>query len=307
MEDIYDLIILGGGPAGITAGIYAARHNLKTLLIANGFGGQMARKAVAIENYTGFEEISGFDLIQKFVNHLKKQNIVVKTGEVVGLDKTDNIFYVSEKNGDRFLAKAVILATGAEPKTLDIPGEKEFIGKGVSYCVACDGPIFLKKTVAVVGGGDAGFEAALYLDGIAEKIYILEYGKTVKADVLLQKKAEETKKIKVMTNITVKQIVGEKFVNSVIYQNLTENYEKKLDVQGIFVEIGNKSAVSFVGDLADLTNAGEIIVDLKNNMTKTAGLFAAGDVTNNPYKQIIISAGDGAKTALSAQKYIKIF
>lgn len=299
------MIIIGGGPAGITAGIYAARHNLKTLLMTKGFGGQMARKTVAIENYTGFEEISGFELVQKFEKHLRKQKIDIKIDAVVNLTKNGDRFSVLTKKGDNFLSKAVILTTGAEARTLDVPGEKEFIGRGVSYCVACDGPLFAKKIVAVAGGGNAAFEAALFLAAITQKIFILERGKETRADEVLQKKAKEANNIEILTGVGIKEIAGEKFVNSIKYEDSKTGEQKTLKADGIFVEIGNKPEVSFAKDLVDFNEKGEIIISHNDNQTKTPGLFAAGDVTTAYYKQIIISAGDGAKAALSAQKYIR--
>jgi NADH-dependent peroxiredoxin subunit F len=305
MDIVYDLIIIGAGPAGITAGIYAARHNLKTLLVTKGFGGQMAKKTVAIENYTGFEEITGSELIQRFEKHLKKQKIEVKIGEIAKLEKTDNIFSVFTIKEDKFLAKAVILATGAEPRTLDVPGEKEFIGLGVSYCVACDGPIFSQKTVAIAGGGNSAFEAALFLAGIARKIYILERGQQMKADIILQEKVRVLSDIEIVTGAAIKEICGDKFVKYLIYQDLKTGQLKTIQLEGVFIEIGHQPEVSYVKNLVELTEKNEVVVDLKNNQTKIAGLFAAGDATCAQYKQIIISAGDGAKAALSALSYIK--
>ena len=164
---IYDLIIIGGGPAGITAGIYAARQSLNTLLITKEFGGQVARKAVAIENYPGFGQISGLELIQKFEKHLKEFRIKIKNDSVVKIKKVGQFFLVNTEGKNQFEAKAVIVTSGADPRPLEVPGEKEFIGRGVSYCSVCDGPLFKDKTVAVIGGGNAGFEAALFLSNIA--------------------------------------------------------------------------------------------------------------------------------------------
>lgn len=306
MKSIYDLVIIGGGPAGITAGIYAARHNLETLLIAKNFGGQMARKTVAIENYTGFEEISGQELIQKFEKHLRKQKIDIEMDDVIELKKSDNNFSVFTKAKRTFESKAVIVATGAEPKLLNVPGEEEFIGRGVSYCVACDGPIFAQKTVAVIGGGNSSLEAALFLETYAKKIYILERSPDIKADAVLKEKVKKSDKIEVMVNVAVKEIRGDKFVNSIIYRNLGVNQLNTLPVDGIFIEIGLQPATSFLKDLVDFNEKNEIMVDPKTNQTKTFGLFAAGDVDSLPYKQIIIAAGEGAKAAISANNYIKI-
>jgi len=188
----YDLIIIGGGPAGITAGIYGARQKLNTLLITKSFGGQVARKVVMIENYPGFEEISGMELIQKFEKHLRKQKIDIERDEVSKVKKIKEHFIVITKSKNRFESKAVIVASGADPRPLEVPGEKKFIGRGLSYCVNCDGPLFEGKTVAVIGGGNSAFEAAIFLSKIAKKIYILEYGEVVKADAENQDRVKKT-------------------------------------------------------------------------------------------------------------------
>ncbi len=302
---IYDLIIIGGGPAGITAGIYAARQKLNTLLITKSFGGQVARKAVAIENYPGFEEISGLDLIQKFEKHLRKRKIRIELDSVTKVKKISKIFSVFTGNKKQFKAKTVIIASGADPRPLEVPGEKKFIGKGMSYCVACDGPLYTGKEVAVIGGGNAGFEAALFLVNLTKKIYILESGLEIKANKDNQEKAKKTGKIKVITGIALKKIQGEKFVNSIVFEDKKSKSLKKLPVQGIFVEIGSQPATSFVKGLVDFNKKDEIIVDAQTAETRTAGLFAAGDVDDCSYKQIVIAAGEGAKASLSVSNYLQ--
>ncbi len=302
---MYDLIIIGGGPAGITAGIYAARQKLNTLLITKEFGGQMARKAVAIENYPGFEAISGLELIQKLEKQLRKQKIEIKNDEATRIKKIDGEFQVDTIIGQRFMAKSVIVTSGADPRPLEAPGEKEFIGRGVSYCTTCDAPLFAKKVVVVIGGGNAGFEAAIALSNWAEKIYILEYSPKPGADEVNQVLAKETKKIQIITNAALKEIKGEKFVNSIIYEDRESGKEMTLPVNGVFVEIGSIPATSFVKGLVEFSEKDEIKIDPKTNMTKTPGLFAAGDVTDVRWKQIVVAAGEGAKAALSAYSYLK--
>lgn len=301
----YDLIIIGGGPAGIAAGIYASRQKLNTLLITKKFGGQMARKAVAIENYPGFEEISGLDLMEKFVTHLKKFNVEIIENEVTRIGKLGDVFGVFTQNRGQFSAKAVIVASGADPRPLEVPGEKEFIGKGVSYCPACDGPIFKDKTVAVVGGGDAGFETAIFLTKYAPKIYILEAGPDVKAGPDNQYKAKISGKIEILTNVFLREIKGDKFVNAISYTDGQSDKLNFLQVDGVFVEIGNQPATSFVKDLVDFNERDEIITDLETYQTKTPGLFAVGDVNVGKFKQIVIAAGEGAKAALAAYDYLQ--
>lgn len=267
----------------------------------------MARKAVDIENYPGFEKISGLELIQKFEKHLRKNKIDIERDTVGKVKKIERGFSVSTGSRKQFDAKAVIIASGADPRPLEVPGEKEFIGKGVSYCTACDGPLFADKEVAVVGGGNSGFEAALSLKGYAKKIYILEFSPQIKADEANQKLAQKSGIIEVITNAALKEIKGEKFVDSVVYQERSSNKLITLKVQGIFVEIGSQPATSFVKDLVEFSEEDEIKIDPQTNMTKTSGLFAAGDVTDTKWKQIVVAAGEGCKAALSAYEYLQRF
>lgn len=303
---IYDLIIIGGGPAGITAGIYAARETLNVLLITKGFGGQLTRKSVAIENYPGLPEIAGIDLIQKFEEHFKKFKVETKIDRVSELKKQGEIFEVITQDKNQYKTRSVIIASGANPRFLEVPGEKEFIGKGVSYCTTCDAPMFTDKIVAVVGGGNAGFEAALALTDYAKKIYIFEYSSELAADEDNQKTAKASEKVEVLTDVAIKQIKGEKFVNSVIYQDRKTKEERALEVQGVFVEIGSIPATSFANSWVEFDERGEIIADARTCETHTPGIFAAGDVTNTKYKQIIIAAAQGAKAALTAHKWLRL-
>ncbi len=310
----YDLIIIGGGPAGITAGIYGARQRLNTLVITKSFGGQVARKAVAIENYPGFEKISGMELIKRFEKHLRRviarsdgHKIDIERDEVVKLKKLKQGFLVLTKSRQKFQAKAVIIASGADPKPLEVPGEKKFIGRGVSYCVQCDGPLFSNKTVAVLGSGNAGFETAISLSKLVKKIYILEYASEVIADKENQERVKKINKVEIIANAVLKQIKGNQFVNSIIYQDRKTKKDITLYVEGVFVEIGSIPATNFIRDLVGLNKKGEIKINSKTCMTKTAGIFAAGDVSEIKDKQIIIAAGQGAKAALSAYEYLEKF
>lgn len=302
---VYDLIIIGGGPAGMAAGIYATRQKLNTLLITKDFGGQLARKAVMIENYPGFEEISGMELIKKFEKHLRKQKIDIERDEVTKLKKIRDYFLVTTKSKQKFEAKAVIITSGADPRPLEVPGEKEFIGRGLSYCVTCDGPLFQDKTVAVIGGGNAGFETAIFLSKIAKKIYILEYSEKVRADVENQERVKKTGKVGVITNAAVKKIQGKQFVNSLLFEDRKTGKEKILKVEGVFVEIGSQPATSFVKGLVDFNERDEIKVDFETFQTRTPGLFAAGDVNIGKYKQIVTACGEGTKAALAAYDYLE--
>ncbi len=301
---MYDLIIIGGGPAGMTAGIYAGRLGLKTLLITKSFGGQIAKKAVSIENYPGFESISGIELVQKMEKHLRTQKIDIETSEVRKIEKTKHGFLVFAKKKE-FQAKAVVLASGADPRPLEVPGEKEFIGKGVSYCSVCDGPMFKNKVVAVIGGGNAGFETAIFLAKIAKKIYILEFGPELKAFAANQETVKKTGKAEIITNVALKEIKGDNFVNSVIYEDRKTKKEKVLEVEGVFVEVGYEPATSYVKGLVDFNERDEIKVDYETCRTKTPGLFAAGDLNVGAVKQIVTAAGEGAKAAIAAYNYVQ--
>jgi thioredoxin-disulfide reductase len=302
---VYDLIIIGGGPAGITAGIYAARQKLNTLLITKSFGGQVTRKAVAIENYPGFKEISGAELIKKFTEHLKKFKIEILTDSVVKVRKINREFLIKTKGRKKLKSSAIIIASGADPRPLEVPGEKKFIGRGVSYCTTCDGPIFEEKTVAVIGGGNAGFEAAIFLAKYAKEIYVLESEDRVKADEINQERVKKIGKVKVITNAVLKKIKGNQFVNSIIYQDRKSKKINTLKVQGVFVEVGSQPATSFAKGLVDFNEKDEIKVEFETYQTKTLGLFAVGDCNVGQFKQIVTACGEGAKAALSAYNYLE--
>ncbi len=305
MENIYDLIIIGGGPAGMTAGIYTARQKLKTLLITKDFGGQMAKKAVNIENYPGFEEISGSDLIKIFEKHLRSHEVDIEINAVKTVKKSGDIFSAITADRKEFKSKTVLIASGADPRPLEVEGEKEFIGKGLSYCVSCDGPLFADKIVAVIGGGNAGFEAAFSLSNYAKKVYILESGEKIRAEQAIQDQVKKIVKITVFNEVVLQKIQGKNFVESVVYQEKSSKKIVTLDVQGIFVEIGSQPATSFVKDLVDFNEKDEIVADPKTSMTRTPGLFTAGDVDDVPYKQVVIACGEGAKAAISVTIYLQ--
>jgi len=300
---MYDVIIIGGGPAGITAGIYSARLKLNTLLVTKEFGGQVGKKAVPIENYTGFKNIMGPELSKKMEEHLKSFDVDIEVDKVNEVKKTNGGFLVLTSGGKELKAKTVIVATGSDPRPLEVPGEKEFIGKGVSYCAVCDGPIFAGKTVVVIGGGNSGFETAQFMTKHAEKVYILEYSKEVAADKTNQEIIKKAGNTEIITGAALREIKGDNFVNSIIFEK--EGEKKELDVQGVFVEIGYQPATAFVKGLVDFSETDEIIVDPLTGQTSTPGLFAAGDVNSGTFKQIIIAAGEGANAALAAFNYLK--
>ncbi len=304
-EEIYDLIIIGGGPAGITAGIYGARKTLKTLLITKDFVGQIG-KTGSVENYPGFTDISGPDLISSFQKHLEKFEIsILKDDQVKSLIKNNNVFELETAQGKKLQAKAVIVASGRNQRPLKVPGEAEFSGKGVSFCSICDAPLFRNKIVVVIGGGNAGFETAIDLLNYATKVYLLEFAEKPLADELLQNKFSSSDKAEVILKAKTMEIKGKEMVESLVYEDLESGEKKELAVQGIFIQIGSLPATEFLKGLVDFNKAGEIMIDSKTCATKTPGLFAAGDVTDIKYKQVVIAAGEGAKAALSAYEYLQ--
>lgn len=301
---MYDLIIIGGGPAGITAGIYATRKKMNALLISKDFVSQVGN-AFDIENYTGFKEIRGLELMKKFKEHLEKFEIKIgEFEEVEEIKKTGDFFEVQTDEG-KYSAKAIIIASGRNPKKMGIPGEKEFSGKGVSYCVTCDETMIEGKIAAVIGGGNVGLEAGLELAEFCPKVYILEFESKVTGDEILKEEIENNKKINIITNADVKEIKGDKFVEKIIYENKKSKEINELAVDGIFIEIGAVPSVGFAGNLVELNDRGEVKIDPRTCATKTDGLFATGDVTDIRDKQIIIACGEGAKATLSVYEYLK--
>ncbi|MBD3282144.1 MAG: FAD-binding protein [Candidatus Portnoybacteria bacterium] len=299
----YDLIIVGGGPAGITAGIYAARKKLKTLLITKEWGGQIT-KANDIENWPGIKTISGPDLMENMLEHLKKFEIELKDQtEVIDLNKENNEFAIRDNQDNEYKSKTVIIATGKVPRLLNIPGEEEYKGKGVSLCSTCDAPMFKDKEVAVIGGGNAGFSTAYDLTKYATKVYILEFMEEMCGDPLMKEKIEKTGKAKFITNVAVKEIKGDDFVKSLIYENRDTGEDKEIEVQGVFIAIGMTPKAGFAENLVEFDDIGEIKID-RNNKTKTEGLFAAGDITDVKYEQIVIACGEGAKATLAVDEYL---
>jgi len=297
---IFDLIIIGAGPAGITSAVYAARKGMSFLVVSGDIGGQTAWSG-DIENYLGYQFITGTELTVKFEEHMEKYGVQVHQFEKIKkIENADNVFkIISEKN--EYLTRAVIIATGKKSKELNVPGEKEFRGKGVAYCATCDAPLFKGKDVAVIGGGNSALEAAIQLAGIASKVYMVNNEKELGGDKILQDKISSFRNVEILNNSQVKEIRGEKFVNSVIVKN-SEGSDITLQVQGIFIEIGLIPNSNIECNI-EKNDKLEIKVNNKNE-TNIPGIFSAGDVTDVPEKQIIISAGEGAKAALGAYRYL---
>jgi alkyl hydroperoxide reductase subunit F len=302
---MYDLIIIGGGPAGIAAGIYASRKKIKSLLITDSFGGQSI-VSDKIENWIGEKEISGFELAKKLENHLKsQQGIEILENELVSkIEKIENGFKVFTNNNKVFETKYVLVASGSSHRKLNILGEKEFEGRGVFYCVTCDAPLMKNKTAVVIGGGNSGLEAVLDLIPYASSIYLLEYGERLKGDAITQEKIKSNPKVQIITLAQTIEITGENFVSGLKYKDRQTNEIKELKIDGVFVEIGSVPNSFLVKDLVNLNNFGEIIVDPKTQQTSLFGIWAAGDVTDFPYKQNNIAIGNAISAILNINDYL---
>jgi alkyl hydroperoxide reductase subunit F len=302
---MYDLIIIGGGPAGIAAGIYASRKKIKSLLITDSFGGQSI-VSDKIENWIGEKEISGFELAKKLESHLKsQQGIEILENELVSkIEKIENGFKVFTNNNKVFETKYVLIASGSSHRKLNVLGEKEFEGRGVFYCATCDAPLMKNKTVAVIGGGNSGLEAVLDLIPYASSIYLLEYGEKLKGDAITQEKVKNNPKVQIITLAQTIEITGESFVSGLKYKDRQTNEIKELKVNGVFVEIGSTPNSFLVKDLVNLNNFGEIIVDPKTQQTSLFGIWAAGDVTDFPYKQNNIAVGHAISAILNISDYL---
>jgi len=294
-----DLIIIGAGPAGITASVYAARKKMDLLVITKDIGGQAAWSG-DIQNYTGYQFISGPELAAKFEEHMRKFDIALKENEEVKeVEKKDDIVYV-KTDKDLYQAKTAIIASGKRSRELNIPGEKEFRNKGLTYCATCDGPLFSGKDVAVIGGGNSALDATLQLIKIARHIYLINNTSSLGGDAIMREKIEAAKSVTILNNAQVTEIFGERLVKGIKIKS--QNKDQTLLVEGVFVEIGLIPNSDFAIGI-EKNKLGEIKVNCHNE-TNISGIFAAGDVTDVPEKQIIIAAGEGAKACLSAFHYL---
>jgi len=303
-ENIYDLIIIGAGPAGLTAGIYASRRNLKNLIISKDIGGQ-ASTTNYVENYPGYDKVNGYELMQKFQKQAEGFGSLFKYEEVADVTKDKNQYVIKTVSGNEYQSLALILTFGKTPSNLNVPGEKEFTGKGVAYCATCDGPLFRNKIVAVIGGGNAALESSEYLSGLAQKVYLIHRRAEFRGDdeVLLQR-VKSLKNVEIILNSAVSKISGEKFVKAITIEDVNTKEPKELAVDGIFIEIGHTVDATPIKKIVQVNKNNEIIIDA-DCQTSAPGIFAAGDVTNIKFKQIVVSAGEGAKAALTAYKYIQ--
>lgn len=307
---MYDLIIVGGGPAGLTAAIYALRRTLKALVISKEFGGVPVNVPI-IENYPGFKRIDGMSLMKEMEEQTKASGAEIVYGEEVKqiTEEKDGFTVNTEKK--EYKSKAVILAFGRTPRHLEVPGDKEFDGKGVSYCVNCDGPLFKDEVVCVVGGGNAALDAALVMSEIGKKVYLIHRRDKFRAFESFVKNVKTKNNVKLIMDSVVKEFKGGKMLKSVVIENINTKEQKELKVTGAFVEIGSVVKTEFLENLIKTDDNNLIVTDNKcrtfypdSNKIKP-GIFAAGDVTNNPFKQIVVATGQGAIAALGAYNYIK--
>jgi len=298
----FDTVILGGGPAGLSAGIYASRGAVSTAIVdINMFGGQPSNY-LELENYPGFQIVGGYDLMEKFEEHADKFGV-----KKFPMQEIQSIDLKSKKiitNENEFTAKTIIIATGAQPMKLGVPGEKEFVGRGVSYCAVCDGAFYRNKVVAVVGGGNAAVEEAMYLTKFADKVYLVHRRDELRADKIVQERAFKNEKIEFVWNSVVKEIKGENLVDTVVLENVKTHQISNLSVNGVFPYIGIVPNVEHVSGQI-LQDAGGFIVTDETMSTSLEGVFAVGDVRKTPLRQVITAASDGAVGAVYAVKYLE--
>ncbi|HAO25934.1 MAG TPA: alkyl hydroperoxide reductase subunit F, partial [Methylophaga sp.] len=300
----YDVLIIGGGPAGASASIYASRKGIRTGIVAERFGGQVM-DTLAIENFISIKETEGPKLVAALEEHVKEYQVdVMKLQRANKLRQQGKMIEVELESGAKLLSKSIIIATGARWRELGVPGESEYRGHGVAYCPHCDGPLFKGKHVAVIGGGNSGVEAAIDLAGIVGHVTLLEYADQLKADAVLQKKLHSLNNVTVIIGAQTMDITGDgKKVNGLNYKDRATEESHHVDVAGVFVQIGLLPNTDWLKDTLTLSKYGEIEID-SHGATSMPGVFAAGDVTTIPYKQIIMAMGEGARAALGAFDYL---
>lgn len=308
MTERYDVIIVGGAAAGLTAAIYAARRMLQTLVLTKDIGGQ-AILSHAIENYPGLLNVSGYKLMQRFQKQAQKFGVEIIFDEAKQI-LPDGTEYLVKTATKEFKAKAVILTFGKTPRNLNVPGEEKFRGRGVSYCVTCDAPLFPKKTVAVVGGGNSALDGTILLSKIASKVYLIHRRDEFRGFESFVEEVKEKKNVELLLSSIVTEIKGDNSVKSILVKNIKTNQVKEISVDGIFVEIGYDVQENLVKGLVELDKSNQIIVNQNcetfyhDRDEVRPGIFAAGDVTNTTFKQIVVAAGEGCKAALQAYTYI---
>lgn len=301
-DKVYDVVIIGGGPAGLTAAVYCMRKGVETAVIANHIGGQVAETS-SIENYMGYRYVNGVELVEKFREQVQQFSIGYDEGHSVNTIENDEIKRVMLDDGRIVKGKTLIIASGKSWRKLGIPGEQRLTGKGVAYCTICDAPLFADKKVVVVGGGNSGVEAAIDLASVAREVVVIQILDKLTADKILQDKLAGFNNVSYIFSSSVKEILGDEKVSSVVLENTDTHAVTEVDTDGVFVEIGLDPNSGFAKGVVEMNKFGEIVVDCACR-TGTDGIFAAGDVTTVPFKQIIIAGGEGAKAALSACEYL---
>lgn len=300
---MYDVIIIGSGPAGMTAGIFAVRREMKTLIIGQTVGGQLVW-ANEIENYPGFETIKSFELITRMKDQTAKAGVEFKEDEVKNIEKTAEGNFLLYTSREKFEARSVIVAMGLSPRRLAAPGEIEFSGRGVSYCANCDGPFYKGKNVAIIGGGNSALDAAEFMSKIAKQVYLIHRNDNFKAFDTLVDEVKTRANIEILLNTEIKNIAGSSKVEKIQLINSKNNQEREIPVDGVFIEVGRIASTDLVNDFVERNDKNQIIVNSKME-TRTPGVFAAGDVTDCEFKQIPVAMGQGTIAALAAYQYLQ--
>lgn len=301
---LVDFLVLGGGPAGLNAALYAKRKGLSTMLVAQDLGGQL-RNTTTVDNYLGFESVSAEELIHRFVAHAEAQGVSLVSGvRILSFQKEADIFIVKTEDGREFRGRTVLAALGGSPRKLGITGEEKFQGKGVSYCATCDAPFFRDKTVVIAGGGNSAVEAAMDLAKWAKQVTIVHRSR-FRADQVVLDRMNSIPGLKVKLETQILEVLGDGTMEGLLLRNLKTGETETFPAQGLFVEIGTLPNSSLFSGLADRNAIGELLVD-ENQKTSLEGLYAAGDITSQPHRQIIISAAEGAKAAMAASQYLHL-
>jgi len=301
---MFDTIIIGAGPTGMTAAIYAARRMMKTLVISKNIGGQVIW-ASDIKNYPGMESTSGVELINKMSQQVKDLGVDIKIGEIKKINKNNDGSFLIETNKDNYSAKTIIVAMGLASRQLGLGKEKELTGRGISYCANCDGPLFKGKNVAVAGGGNSALDAAEIMSKIANKVYLICNEPKLRAFESLISAVRGKNNVEIILSSEITEIIGDTKLEKIKIINNISQTSRELEINGLFVEIGHEPKTEALADLVNRDSLNQIVVD-SNGKTSCAGIFAAGDVTQGEFKQIIIGCGQGAIAALSAYKYLQM-
>lgn len=307
MTKTFDLAIIGGGPAGVAAGVYASRKRLKTIFLTDSFESQ-STVSLEIQNWIGDIAISGADLTKKLEAHLRAYAgdfVMVKANEKVEIiTKENNLFLIQSKKGS-YQARAVLITSGSSRRKLDVPGAKEFEAKGIVYCATCDAPLFGDKDVVVIGGGNSAFESAIQLFDYCKSVTLLNRRDEFRADPVTVKKALENPKLKIIKNAVPVSVKGDKFVSAIIFKDIITGQETELPTEGIFVEIGHIPSTDFVKKIIETTSTGNIKIDHKTQQTSIPGIWAAGDCTDGLYQQNNIAVGDAIRALEDIYRYLK--